>query len=220
MKLFGKFRFSLASLLLFVLLAAAVVGLKMSRAEVEQLREENAKFRRQLGSFAIEDVTKIYVLRQTSHENLEWRWRVYIPEGPEWLVRMESGEIPEAAFPKFEGGYNLQPLPSGEFTLVVRLYKNDGIRNGWHLKASWVENSATLAIDEKTSAWMDSSYISSGFGSDSAPVEFDPARDPQIELYRRQKVAETPDAGGSEPPRGFLIWLESRERFKANNQNW
>lgn len=225
MKIIRRIRFSLASLLLFVLFAASLIGLKMSRSEVEQLREQNKELRQQLGVLEVEDRSMVYVKQQISHADLEWRWRVYLPPGHGYHIRMDSGQIEESGFAKFGGHHDLKTLPDGEFTLVVRLFKNDGLQKGWVLSADWGAGTLRLGLEPEVGEWIDKKLVNLvGTMEQFGPTfYFDPAENDQVELLRKRKgdyMMPTPTKVVPGPSTGFLIWLETYDRFKKDNPSW
>lgn len=225
MKIFGKLRFSLASLLLVALLLAALIGLKMSRVEVESLQQENKELRFQLGALEIEDPSMVYVRQQISHADHEWRWRVYLPPGHGYHLRMESGQIEESGFSKFKGHTDLKTLPNGEFTLVIRLFKRDGFQKGWVLSAEWGSGTLRLTVEQEVGMWIDNQLVNLvGTKDQKGPTFcFDPSENDQVELLRNRKgdyMMPTPTKMVPGPSTGFLIWLETYDRFKKENPNW
>ncbi|PQO41756.1 hypothetical protein [Blastopirellula marina] len=117
-----RFRFSIFSLMLL----SVIVGLLASHWQTSQklieAKEEADQLRRTYHLLVPNDSSKIQVLLQETNLAGEWQWRIALPEGGEYEVACQVGDLPvDGSFPSSP---NRVSLPAGEEYLVtVRLQR-------------------------------------------------------------------------------------------------
>ena len=67
------------------------------------LESENRRLRNEVGALSVEDETRFHAIQIPTNNELEWAWRIWIPEGRSYRVRSCGGQIPKQGFPKFGG---------------------------------------------------------------------------------------------------------------------
>jgi hypothetical protein len=76
-----RLRFSLRAFLAAVGVVCLVVSNTIAVRELSELRRENRRLRDELGYLTIDDPLQVHVAAARSLEELQWRWRVYVPPG-------------------------------------------------------------------------------------------------------------------------------------------
>lgn len=194
-------QFSLLNLVLITTVVALSVTVYLLDSEVGPLRQEVKRLRDEVGELHIEDKSKLHAIRVDTDNSLEWKWRVWVPEGTICKVRSTGDAIPAEGFPA-DGG-----------TVYLR-------EPGEHV-LRWV-----VSRDEKNNRWVGEFRHSTGsVGYDQQPwVEwgrrfareegvgrktqvFEP--DERVVLIRRRYTnRDNPPANPDDPLEGFLIWIE------------
>jgi hypothetical protein len=132
----GWGQFSLLSLIILVVagcLGAAWYGEKQRRtraeAEFRKLRVELGIIDDRQGILDVSDRTKVHVWNMAPHNELEWRWRVFVPPGNTWHIRTSHGEEWDDEQNRFSGGGAGTGLDlDGEFNLEAQVVRNlDGV---------------------------------------------------------------------------------------------
>jgi hypothetical protein len=131
-----RLQFSLATLILLVTIAALVVALWTTSQRWKKDVAELQKLRDLVGELTISDPDKVHAIRVPSTGQLKWQWRVYLPAGRQFRLRLITGDVPRAGVPapgKAVGMYGFLDC-SGEFLLSANVEKNR--RGTWVLAAS------------------------------------------------------------------------------------
>ena len=132
----GWGQFSLLSLTILVVagcLGAAWYGEKQRRtqveAEVRKLRFALGITHERDGVLDVSDRTKVHVRMMTPHDELQWRWRIFVPPGNTWHIRTSQGEQWDEEQSRYSGGGGGTDLGlDGEFTLEAQVIRDlDGV---------------------------------------------------------------------------------------------
>lgn len=196
-------RFSLLNLVLMTTIVSLGVTVYMLYQEVAPLRAEVKRLRDEVGELHIEDKTKLHAIRVETENELEWKWRIWLPEGTSYKLRGFGDDIPLESFPEMGGTIYLRE--PGEH--VVRwLIKHDPKNDRWEGRLHHDGSS----VGSDTQPWVEWGHWSaSGSGVGTSTKVYDP--DEQVELVRRRYTNEkSPPADPKDPLPGFMIWLEPK----------
>jgi hypothetical protein len=121
-----RLRFSLTSLFLLI----TIVGLAVALWTTSQGWKKDAtalqKLRNQVGELTISDPDRVHVIRVPTTGPLNWQWRVFLPAGREFQLRLITGEVPKTGVPgpgQALGMYSRFRC-SGEFLLSASVQEN------------------------------------------------------------------------------------------------
>ena len=92
-------RFSVLTLLLMTTLVALSVTVAMLYREIGPLREEVSRLRNEVGELNIEDPEKLHAIQVETDNELEWKWRIWVPEGASYRLRGDGGPVPKEGYP-------------------------------------------------------------------------------------------------------------------------
>jgi hypothetical protein len=139
----GWRQFSLLSLLLLFVIACLIAGYVGQMRRMEDARRELARrdmtiqrLRRDLGldedvnsALDVQDPTKLHAAALPDWDENEWRWKVYLPPGKTWRMRLEIFESAGGGKPLIlVGGGGSQIGDDGELVLQTRLHRDlDGM---------------------------------------------------------------------------------------------
>ena len=195
-------RFSLLSLLLLTGLIGVSVSHFRLTAEIQRLQQQNNELKKELGYIAIEDPKKAYTRELASLDATQWRFRVYLPPGKRYHLRIRDEWVDED-FPRSTSGSG--PIqPEGEFTLTVG-FSQDALGR-WQVRITMPGNSQMSTIQEEKSKWLaDPRFVGSN-PLGGTQTELDPDKRVQLIRWRAESTrqGETPKS----PADGFMIWLE------------
>ncbi|HXT59991.1 MAG TPA: hypothetical protein VN699_15235 [Pirellulales bacterium] len=152
-----RLRFSLKALFLFLLVATLAASNVFTSYRLKQSRDQNAKLRTELGYLTIEDPGKLNVVQIATHEDLEWQWRLHVPEGSKLVLKGATHEIPEHGLPAESGRLGLQ---SGEH-LVTAAVRRDHL-NQWQLRLA-ISGTTTLWPFPETAKWLNDKAGATGW---------------------------------------------------------
>ena len=98
-----RLRFTLR--LMFVAVAAiALVVSWINTYRVTQrirlLEVENRRLRDEAGELSVEDPSQFHVMRIDTNNEFEWAWRLWVPEGNSYRIKLFGGEVPKEGFPR------------------------------------------------------------------------------------------------------------------------
>ena len=194
-------RFSLLTLLLVMAIVAMSITVAMLYVELRPLRKEVAELRAEVGRLNIEDPTKLHVMRVDTDNELEWKWRIWVPEGASYALRGSGGSVPQEGFPT-DGGTMYLREP-GEH--VVRyLIRRDPKDNGWYGSLHLVGSGS---VGKQNQPWVDwSSRTATSSGPGSATKTFETGE--RVEIIRHRVSQAKSSADIEDPSAGFMVWLE------------
>jgi hypothetical protein len=222
-----KFQFSLSSLLwltvcLALLLTSILMYRRMVRAEAEL-----PVLRRAAGYLAVGDEKLVYGRTVKTYEPNNWKWRLFLPAGHHFVVKVATGIIPQSGIPDIE----TQECPiniNGELALTVDIHQFEN--NAWMMTMNYKDEIldfdrgiyySAKSLDYSVSIPVSASvmekftqargYQSSCFGSS----EIDNiAPDKPIDLLRARLGKMNSNGGwtsSDDPEPGILIWLEEQK---------
>jgi hypothetical protein len=195
-------RFSLATLLLVMALAALGVTVWQLYAELVPMRVELRRLRDEVGELSIEDKTKLNAIAVRTKEPFTWKWRVWIPSGRKYQLHYADRDIPRQGFPRGHGMLFISE--PGEMWIEYRISR-DPNTGKWMDKLSTSNGSVGSSQQDWVEAPRRTSSVS-GVGTTTA--EMPPG---EIALITRQKVSTkatmTNASQIEDPSSGFMIWL-------------
>ncbi len=194
---------------------------RMTKAE-----RQNAVLRKAAGYLVIDDKKLIHGLTVKTYEPNTWKWRLFVPKGHRFVVRMAWGWVPDRGFPK--GPSHDHPLGmDGEMTLEAKLRETKS-KDDWSLDLTWQDEKLDLekgayvegiTCSYGTSVVCPSSFMKnysdqlscSGFGLDGTEIQN--VDQPVVLLRSRfsKKVAQGAWIMPAGPSPGFVIWLEEQK---------
>jgi len=196
-----RLRFSIRTLLLVTTIVALSITVVMLQREVGPLREEVARLRNEVGELNVGDLKKLHAIRIDTDSELEWKWRIWVPEGVSYRLRSNGGQIPKEGYPG-QGGTMYLREP-GEH--VIRYLIRRDPRNG-HWNGSLHTQTGSVGKDHQPWVeWSTRTSASGGVGSSTQSFE----TDQPVEIIRH-RVSEKTDSSANieDPAAGFVIWLE------------
>jgi hypothetical protein len=168
-----RMRFSLVNAVLLLTIAALGLGLYRNGKVVVPLRNELAWYHEKYGFFSTPNTRRIYIRRSPMKAPGIWQWRVFLPEGKSYELRMFVGQAPDpgkdlAAWLSTLRGSSQGihgNMPVGKFAYEICLQEVDGrwwIRTGelFDQGASYQlpESCSWLANGGSRNTWSDASY--------------------------------------------------------------
>ena len=157
-----RIRFSLKTLFVVLLVGTLAGSHVFTSYRLKKTHDENVKLRTALGYLTIEDRSKVHVVRLPTHEDLTWKWRVFVPEKSEIAIRAATHEIPESGWPaNCKARMTFQP---GEFVVTAAVRRD---RNGkWELVLGAGGSESLFPIPESAAKWLDQkagvTYVAAG----------------------------------------------------------
>jgi len=159
-------RFSVLGLLMFIAIVALAISHVQLSSRLRSTTAELDRARTELRQLAVRDPDAISVISLPTSEPLEWRWRVYLPQGQAFRLRSAFHEIPASGVANESKKYDqvffdgrdvlsdaAEPWNTAEpFVFSIRLVWDDD-KGSWYLK---MKNPArgTLVRLGKLPAWM------------------------------------------------------------------
>ena len=172
----------------------------MLYVELRPLRKEVAELRTEVGRLNINDPTKLHVMRVESENDLEWKWRLWIPEGASYALRATGGMVPKEGFPT--DGSTMYLREPGEHVIryVIRRNPRD---DQWYGRLH-TQNGSVGSDQQPWVEWKSMTSTSGGPGSATQSHEIDQ----RVEIIRHRVSQAKSSADIEDPAAGFLIWLE------------
>jgi hypothetical protein len=204
-------RISLLAALLLMTIAGMAIVIVQQWLELVPMRAELRKLRDETGALTIDDESKFHAIRMPNNvrdtaDAKTWKWRVWVPEGENAVVRFRWGNVPRKGVPLEQGESSLAP---GENIVTMTAAKlPDG--NNWMVGLSTPTRGISTAIDPD-SHWFDwKEMITTGESVGMTTKVFDD--DSEICVLERCRAGQYSDAKEflkiTEPTAGFIIWLE------------
>jgi hypothetical protein len=222
-----KFQFSLGSLLWLTLcLALLLTSVLMYRRMVEA-EAELPVLRRAAGYLAVGDEKLVYGTIVKTYEPFTWKWRLFLPAGRHFVVKVASGDIPSAEMPNIES-HECPIKLEGELAITVDIHQFENkswsmtlnfkdekldFVQGIYYSAKSLDYSATIPISDSVMDQFSQAktYQSICFGS--AGID-SLAPDKAIDLLRARLMTMDSNGGWSpsnDPMPGIMIWLEEKK---------
>lgn len=125
----SRMRFSLTTMIVTISLACLVMGNIISTGkwyfETRALKRELAIAERTTGYLVVDDPTKIQVTNVGAIGKGTWRFRFHLPEGYNYRLCHQIGEIPEHGTPQQVSKRNISQMTPGEVELMVQISKSN-----------------------------------------------------------------------------------------------
>lgn len=191
--------------LLTVLLVTAIVALSIVVAklyvELKPLRAQLKQLRDEVGELSVEDESKVYAISVRTADDFTWKWRVWIPEGRQYLLHYTSESIPKQGYPRSHGTITI--VRAGEMWIEYRITR--GPRSGKMTDKLSASTGSSVGSSEQS--WVDSRSVSTGDGVGRSTTEFEPD---EVVLLNRHRVSTTVNSSSmvEDPSQGFMVWLE------------
>ena len=220
-----RLRFSLATLILLATIVCLLVALwttwrrqQEATSEAKMLRDEIQKYRDEMGYLTITDPSKAHAIGVPAHRNLQWQWRVYLPENRRFQLHVVTGGVPkEGVAGRGRGsGSTTSTFRSGESLIYAEVQKD---RNGqwvFHVEEGIAAGSSTIGIHQTHERW-----IEGGAGWSTQHVNpgqtqtFEPGEPIVLLRLRVTEIIEKTEGGmvtrraTDEPCDGLMVWIES-----------
>jgi hypothetical protein len=198
-----KFQFSLRTVFTLVLIVTLIAVLVRETSINWALRKDNRLLRRELGIPDSVSLGNFYLLQVHSvpvKQAYHQVWRIIVPEGYYYWVRVRTCDIPISDTLPDEGTVACQ-LSSGEAVLHAMVTSNDG---EWTLRIE--------ANDKELEIPFDGAFLTNGGVSCSLPLAEDGIHPPQgIALFKgfeRTYQIDASNASVAYSKSGLLIWLQ------------
>jgi hypothetical protein len=189
-----------------LLAAVAAIAVAVTWINIYRLAERNRsleaeirRLRNEVGELAIVDESRFHAIRVATDNELEWKWRIWIPERRRYQLRVVYDHIPKEGFP--QGGSTSMLFEPGEHT-VRYLIQRDPRDNRWHGTLFTADG----YLSGHNHPWVDWKRTSTTVGVDKSTENFAP--DERVELARHRVSQATSLDKIEDPAAGFLIWLE------------
>jgi hypothetical protein len=196
-----KPRFSLLTIFLCATIVALSLVIWRLYREIAPLRAENRELRKVTGELYVDDPTQFYSVQAPQPDKLTWRWRVWVPEGYRYGVRVARNSVPKEAFPSSAG--MIHSLEPGESTVTFRIF--------WDPKQeAWlgVVSLPTQSIEGMPMEWVKWKQVSSSTAGVFATTAMAAPGD-RVLLIRHRVFDDVNDPQQTaEPAAGFMIWLD------------
>lgn len=92
-------RFRVFTLLLLTTLAAVCISHYRTWQELEEVRAQLASLRNDVLVLDISDTNQIHAIALPTYGDMQWRWRIQLPEKGRYRLRYSFGLIPESGLP-------------------------------------------------------------------------------------------------------------------------
>ena len=198
-----SWQFSILNLLLLTTIVALSVTVAMLYRAIGPMRQELLQLRNEVGRLHIEDPTKLHAMQVQTDNELEWKWRIWVPEGKGYRVRSHGGLVAKEGFPSDGGTIYLRE--SGEHVIRYRILRDP--RDG-HWYGSMHAPGGSVGKDQQPWVkWRSRTSTSGGVSSSTRSFDSTAKR---VEIIRH-RVSETAKSSLNieDPAAGFMIWLES-----------
>ena len=190
----------LTALLLMTILGMAIVIAQLWR-EVGPIRAEVPRLRDEVGALSIGDPSEFHAIRVRTNGDYVWKWRIWVPEGREYQLKIASENIPKNDYPQNDGMIFLNHR--GESWIEYRIAK-DPHSDNWMGKLTARGGS----VGSTSQAWVTwKQRVSSGDGVSYKSETKDPGK-PIILARERVSEKVTDSAQIEDPSADFMIWLE------------
>lgn len=204
-----RFRFSLRSFFL-VLFVGCLIGSNIFTAfENSRLRQTNQKLQAELGHLVVGDPTRLHAVAVDTHEELTWRWRLHVPEGKSFQLRVATQQVPDSGLP---GGSGAFELAEGDYTLTAAI-RQDHLQK-WRLSVRSQVGTFRLLFSDDHSQWIVDSpgAITEQAGSGGITKSLEPGELMVLLRHRTmQRQADGSSTTVAEPCDGVMIWIDEKK---------
>ncbi len=194
-------QFSLVNLVLMTTIVALAITVYRLWHEVAPLRAEVKLLRNEVGELYVEDASKLHAIQVETENQLEWKWRIWVPEGASYAVRSYGDQVPEKGYPKWGGTMYLREPGEHVLRYIIRFDpENDRWEGGLQMEGGSVGSNFQPWVE-----WKSRGSTTSGVGKTTQV--FEPVERVLITRQRYEDHDNRPTAP-SDPLPGFMIWLE------------
>jgi hypothetical protein len=81
------------------------------------------QYRNELGYLTIVDPQRLHVIRMPHRGEMQWQWRLHVPEANRFAVTVGTGMVPKEGFHGMRSGGSL-PLPAGETIVHASVFRD------------------------------------------------------------------------------------------------
>jgi hypothetical protein len=196
-----RFRFSILNLALLTTIVALSVTVALLYREVNPLRQEVARLRGEVGELHLGDPAMLHAICVETDNELEWKWRIWIPNGASCRLRGYAGMVPRQGYP--DEGHRMFLRQSGEHVIRYRI-RRDPRDGGWYGRLH-TQGGSVGKDHQPWVEWSSRTTTSGGVGSSTRAYQ----TDARVELIRfRASNREDSWPKIEDPAVGFMIWLE------------
>jgi hypothetical protein len=196
----ARARFSLLTLLLATTMVALSVTVAMLYRELGPLRAEVSRLRNEVGELNVEDPARLHAIRVETDNELEWKWRIWIPEGATYRLRGEGGPVPDTGFPSTGGTIYLRDPGEQVIRYAIRRDPRDG---KWYGELHGPHGS----VGKDAQPWVEwGSRTSTGGGVGRSTQSYLPGE--RVELIRFRVSQADSSSKIEKDAAGFVVWLE------------
>jgi hypothetical protein len=193
-------RFSLLTLLLVTAIVALSVTVAMLYRELGPLRAEVVRLRNEVGELHVNDPAKLHAIRVETDSELEWKWRIWLPEGATYRLRGEGGPVPETGFPATGGTMYLREPGEHVIRYVIRRDPRDG---KWYGSL----HAQNGSVGKDLQPWVEwGSRTSTSSGVERRTQSFHP--DETVVLIRHRVSQKDSSEKMEKAAEGLMVWLE------------
>lgn len=194
-------QFSILTLLLVTAIIALSLSVAMLYHKITPLREEVARLRDEVGELNVGDAKLLHIIRVDTDNELEWKWRIWLPEGASYRMRAHGGPVPKEGYPNDGGTIYLREPGEHVVRYLIRHDPSDG---RWYGSL----HTRTGSVGKDHQPWVKwASRISAGSGVGSSTRSFETHQQVEIIRHRVSEKANS-STGIEDPSAGFMIWLE------------
>jgi hypothetical protein len=198
-----KPRFSLKTILLATAFIACGITIWLLQREVGPLRAEVKRLRNEVGFLSLEDESKLHAIRLRTPDELTWKWRLWIPPGRKYALRVDGGMIPKTGFPT-EGG-TIGIYDAGEMWVEYRIQKDP--KTGSWQGMMYTSSGGVGGGEQKWVEWGRRVGTGEGVGNTTHVAPPD-----EVLILGRFLHSQTAKDSTQieDPASGFVIWLEPK----------
>jgi hypothetical protein len=198
------------SLLLITIVALSLTVVILYR-EQRVLRAAAEQWRSEFGILTIDDPAKIHAVRIRYNEDLQWAWRVYIPDGAKADLGYAVRNIPKTGLAKNPG--RMHGLEPGEHVIRFSIRK-DPRTDEWKsvVETGSVTAYGTILEDQR---WFLQKSQTTSFNGVGTKTQMEEDNSGTLVLHRLRSLPRDASGGASPsvieedvPRPGFMIWLE------------
>lgn len=199
-------RISLRAWLATIVIVTLVISNFVIARRLREAETSLARIRKETGLYAVDDPSRAQVSLIESKPN-RWKWRVWLPEGSQYLIHQMMSEIPLQGLGVNRVG---TPLSAGPHWIVARYYRDS---SGYRQFAIRIDSESPLTIAgpsttnhpaglEGGSTWT---ADVKGLGSPASV----PFRKPlELLRYRQGELIGNGVLPSKSPTFGVLLWIE------------
>ena len=217
----SRLRFSLGTFFVGAIVLTLIASNLFTSWHLQNARQVNRAqqmelefLRKELRFLDTSDQDHVHIVALETHQDMVWKWRVYVPDGKKFWLKSVIGKITDRGFPHDEVYTSIGP---GEIVLTCSVARNAA--GEWEQAISQDfdghGSAGTEKIPEASLHWYGKRGSSTTSGSITPSLKQQSySGNDRIELLRLRKwVHENPNQTFDpyEPTDGILFWLEPAE---------